>query len=96
MNFAKKICFGAMILAFLLLAITYGPAYITGYMQPEQGYEWDMELNESQIEIANELWGSDITVGEFYETVCPEYLATMPEDMKQRLFSENMVWPKPT
>lgn len=85
-----------MILAFLLLAITYGPAYITGYMQPEQGYEWDMELNESQIEIANELWGSDITVGEFYETVCPEYLATMPEDMKQRLFSENMVWPKPT
>jgi len=95
MDIIKKIGFGAMILAFLLLAIIYGPVYITGYTQPEQGYEWDMELNESQIEIANELWGSNITVGEFYEKVCPEYLATMPEDMKKRLYTENMVWPKP-
>ncbi|MBP1929877.1 hypothetical protein J2741_002473 [Methanolinea mesophila] len=88
-----KIIIGAIILALFLFSILYGPSYIDSANRPERGTGWTFELNESQIKIANEMWGSDITVGEFYQKVCPEYLATMPEELEDYLFTTRMEWP---
>jgi hypothetical protein len=87
-----KIIIGAIILALILFAILYGPTYIEGNNHLERGTGGTFELNESQIGIGNDIWGSDITVGEFYANVCPEYLATMPEELKQYLFTKKMEW----
>jgi hypothetical protein len=96
MNTSAKIGLVTLFMLFLLFAVIYGPAYITGYTEPVQNDGWRYELNESQLETANALRGSDMTVGEFYEKVCPEYLDTMPEETKEFLYTTKMEWPEPT
>lgn len=81
------------ILILFSFAILCVPAYMNSAHHPGQGKEKTLELNESQLEIANDLWGSNITVGEFYDKVCPEYLDTMPEELRLYLFTVKMEWP---
>jgi len=95
LNSNKKIGILIIILALSLFTVIYGPLYIIGYTQTDKKDGWDFEMNDSQLEIATNLWGSDITVGEFYENVSPEILNTMPEELKQYLYTKKMDWPQP-
>lgn len=46
-----------------------------------------------QIKLINELWGSDITVGEYMEKVHPEHLVGVSGDVKKNLYEHKMIWP---
>ncbi|MDD1702877.1 MAG: hypothetical protein LUQ31_07875 [Methanoregula sp.] len=46
-----------------------------------------------QVEKINELWGSDITIGEYMEQVHPEHLAGIPDDVKNEMYQRKMDWP---
>ncbi|MDI6640476.1 MAG: hypothetical protein QMD78_06610 [Methanocellales archaeon] len=53
------------------------------------------EISEEQIEVANQLVGQDITLGEFMEQVVPEILENMPEKAVEDIYRIKMVWPGP-
>jgi hypothetical protein len=95
MDLVKKLGICLLILFFSLFWVIYGPSYITGFTQPVQKVEWNYEMNSSQLEIANKLWESNVTVGEFLENTSPEFLSTMPGEMKQYLYTKKMEWPRP-
>jgi hypothetical protein len=95
MNLAKKVGIGLVILIFSLFLVLYGPTYIIGSTQQVQRTEWNYEMNSSQLEIANKLWDTNVTVGEFFEKTNPEFLRTMPGEMKQYLYAKKMEWPRP-
>lgn len=46
-----------------------------------------------QIELINKLWGSDITIGKYMETVHPEHLVDVPDDVKKDMYQRKMIWP---
>lgn len=46
-----------------------------------------------QNKLINDLWGSDITIGEYMEKVHPEHLVNVPDDVKSKMFQRKMVWP---
>lgn len=54
-----------------------------------------ISANEGQIEVANQLVGQDITIGEFMEQVLPEALENMPEKAVEDMFATKMIWPGP-
>jgi hypothetical protein len=95
MDSIKRLGIGLMILIVSLFCILYGSSYITGFNQPVQKEELNYEMNSSQLEIANRLWESNLTAEEFFEKTNPEFLRTMPQEMKQFLHEKKMIWPKP-
>jgi len=46
-----------------------------------------------QVDLINKLWGSDITIGEYMETVHPEHLAGVPDEVKKDMYQRKMIWP---
>jgi hypothetical protein len=46
-----------------------------------------------QVDLINKLWGSDITIGEYMETVHPEHLVDVPDEVKTQMFQRKMNWP---
>lgn len=42
----------------------------------------------------NDLWGSDITIGEYMEKVHPEHLVGVPDDVKKEMYQRKMNWPE--
>ena len=51
-------------------------------------------LNESTIAASNRLAGEKITIGKYFETVCPDYLAGMPESEKEPLYNQTLQVPE--
>ncbi|MFA6361920.1 hypothetical protein [Methanoregula sp.] len=51
-------------------------------------------MNESTIEGSNRLAGQEITIGKYFETVCPDYLAGMPESEKEPLYNQTLQVPE--
>lgn len=49
-----------------------------------------------QIKLINELWGSDITIGEYMEKVHPEHLVGVSDDVKKEMNQRKMIWPDET
>ena len=47
-----------------------------------------------QVKKINELWGSDITIGEYMEKVHPEHLVGVPDDVKKEMYQRKMNWPE--
>jgi len=47
-----------------------------------------------QVKMINDLWGSDITIGEYMEKVHPEHLVGVPDDVKKELYQRKMNWPE--
>jgi len=47
-----------------------------------------------QVKMINELWGSDITIGEYMEKVHPEHLVGVPDDVKKEMYQRKMNWPE--
>jgi len=51
-------------------------------------------MNESTIAVSNRLAGQKITIGKYFETVCPDYLAGMPESEKEPLYNQTLQVPE--
>ncbi|NMB79977.1 MAG: hypothetical protein GYA23_12890 [Methanomicrobiales archaeon] len=49
--------------------------------------------DEDQVALINQLWGTDITIGEYMEKVHPEHLADVPDKVKKDMYSRKMIWP---
>ena len=47
-----------------------------------------------QVKMINDLWGSDITIGEYMEKVHPEHLVGVPDDVKKEMYQRKMNWPE--
>ena len=46
----------------------------------------------AQVEKINELWGKNISIGEYDEQICPQYLVDMPPDLKEVLYKNRWQW----
>lgn len=74
------------------------PANLSGKIVPaaaiaSQGYSFT--ANESQMEVLNEIYGTDISMGEFMAKVFPESLDVLPRDTLIRYYMTPMIWPDP-
>ena len=76
------LCIGALPVVSAAEANT--PAPIISHATPEQ------------IKLINELWGSDITIGEYMEKVHPEHLVGVSDDVKKEMNQRKMIWPDET
>jgi hypothetical protein len=54
-----------------------------------------IEANDDQIKLINDLWGTDITVGDYYEKVYPQLLEGLEVDTKNKLYNLKITWPEP-
>ncbi|MCW7073743.1 MAG: hypothetical protein OCU20_07690 [Methanophagales archaeon] len=54
-----------------------------------------ISANEEQLKIIEQLWGQEITIGEFMEKVIPEVLEDTPEEIAEYLYATKMIWPDP-
>ncbi|MDO9326710.1 MAG: hypothetical protein Q7T80_17300 [Methanoregula sp.] len=48
---------------------------------------------QEQVDKINELWGIDITAGEYFEQIHPEFLVDMPAEIKEKLYKKQWIWP---
>ena len=81
----------ALILIITLILI-YLPAYSQTY--PEKTFN-QSELNESQLSLLNDIWGTNITMGEYYELIYPEeYLNGIPPELRSQMNNTAMKWPE--
>lgn len=46
--------------------------------------------------LIDELWGQNISVGEYFEQAHPEVLAEMPDDVRSEIYEQKMTWPETT
>ncbi len=83
----------ALILAIAMIPIT-GIAFAGSSDEVPTGHH--IQANEEQLELIGELWGEDITYGEFLEQVFPEVVEDMPEDIREQVYLSQMEWPDPT
>ncbi|MDD2438602.1 MAG: hypothetical protein PHD41_00030 [Methanosarcinaceae archaeon] len=52
--------------------------------------------NESQLKKLNEIYGKDISVGEFMEDIFPDVQSKTPKDIVKLDYKTKMIWPDPT
>ncbi|KGK98993.1 hypothetical protein LI82_02850 [Methanococcoides methylutens] len=51
-------------------------------------------MSEDKLEIANKLYGTDITYGEYIKQVFPEAYKESPSPSEEKLYNMDMLWPK--
>jgi len=61
----------------------------------KQTYRYSFSANEEQLEMIKQLWGQDITVGEFTEKVMPEVMEDMPVEILKYKYATKMIRPDP-
>jgi hypothetical protein len=74
------------------VAVAGYPEIPADHQQPvyPSNYTGQCILNESMISVSNGLAGSEISVGTYLETVCPEYLAGMNGSSKASLYNQSL------
>jgi hypothetical protein len=82
---------GVVMLALLLAAMVIVP--MVSAEKNMAGKIIQTTASPEQVAKINELWGKDITVGEYFTQVSPELLVDMPADIKAQLFKKKWVWP---
>lgn len=86
----KTLKIGVMLLALLLMGMIFVPAVSAATALEGKTIAWN--ATPEQVVKINELWGKDITVGEYYEQVIPEFLVDMPADLKEKLYTKKWNW----
>ena len=86
----KTLKIGIILLAFLLVGLTLVPAVSAA--QSNVGRIIGFNATQAQVDKINELWGKNITIGEYYEQICPQYLVGMPADLKEILYKRQWRW----
>ncbi|WP_214041036.1 hypothetical protein [Methanoculleus sp.] len=79
---------GALFAALLIVGAIFVPAVSA---QSRESMEV-VTTDEATLSLIDELWGTDITIGEYLEKVHPEYLADMSDDEKANVYQRKMPW----
>lgn len=83
----------------IVLAVALGTASVISAEEKSQE-ELDssgtnfVRANSEQLDLIEKLHGKAISTGEFLETVYPDQLANMPNDLVATLFKTPMTWPE--
>jgi len=88
----SKMKIGAILLGFLLVAMVLVP--IVSAAPDMAGKITRVSATQDQVDKINELWGKDITAGEYFTQVHPELLVDMPDEIREKLFKKKWVWPE--
>lgn len=80
----------ALLISLCLICIAAVPAVTatgtsTGQIQVVQS-------TPDQVKLINELWGSNITIGEYMEKVHPELLVGVSDAVKSEMYKQKMQW----
>ena len=87
----KSIKWSIILLALLLAGLLFVPAVsAAGSME---GKITRVSATPEQVAKINELWGKDITVGEYFTQVHPALLVDMPAEIKEKIFKKKWIWP---
>ena len=86
----KKMRICGILLALLLAGLILVPA-VSAAGQNE-GRIIGCNTTQLQVDRINELWGRNISIGEYDEQVCPQYLDGMPDDLKEILYNRQYKW----
>lgn len=82
---------GVILLALLLAAMVIVP--MVSAEKNMAGKIIRASATQEQVDKINELWGKDITAGEYFEQIHPEFLVDMPADIKEKLYQKKWIWP---
>ncbi|MDN7013848.1 hypothetical protein FGW20_12590 [Methanoculleus sp. FWC-SCC3] len=86
----------SILLVCLLVSIVFTPHVSASEVgSPDSQMEY-YAADAARIEVADQLWGQDISMGEYYEAVMPDFLADMPEEVRVHLYTVKWVWPTPS
>jgi hypothetical protein len=87
-----------LVLAIMLVAALGTGSIISAEEKPQEELNCDgsnfVHANSEQLDLIEELHGKAISAGEFLETVYPDQLAEMPDDLVTALFNTPMTWPE--
>lgn len=78
----------ALIVALLVVGAFFVPM---ASAQPQEPMEV-ATTDEATLNLIDELWGTDITIGEYLEKVDPEALTDMPDEVKKDVYQRKMPW----
>jgi len=81
-------------LTVLLILVTMSAAMVSA-VSAEECQQWSIDSDDEQIKLINELWGTDITIGEYYEKVFPLHLEGLEKDLQNHLYTLKVTWPEP-
>lgn len=87
----RTVKIGVVLLALLLAGMIFVPSVSAA--ATNAGKVMNITSTPEQIVKINELWGKNITVGEYFEQVQPDLLVDMPADLKEKLYTMKWVWP---
>ena len=83
----KKLKISVILLALLLMGLTLVSAVSAA--KSIEGRVIGFNATQAQVDKINQLWGKDISVGEYYAQVEPEMLVGMPDDSKRHSTKSN-------
>jgi hypothetical protein len=79
-----------ILLALLLGGMLFVP--VVSAATPPQSRTIGWNATPEQVVKLNELWGKNITIGEYFEEFCPQCLVGMPPDLKEVLYKNQWKW----
>lgn len=84
-----------VLLALLLAAMAMVPcaSAVDGKTIVDGNIVYVATASPAQLEMINQLWGKDITIGEYLTEVHPSLLEEMPADVKKTIFEKKWRWP---
>ncbi|HBC92542.1 MAG TPA: hypothetical protein DCZ10_06450 [Pelotomaculum sp.] len=91
---SSKLKFGLFVAVMLCFSLIIGTT-VTSAEQNKSGEVKSFRASPEQLNIIKELWGTNISKGEYLENVFPEALKGLPEDVLKQLYNIPMVWPNP-
>ena len=89
--FYKKRLFTIGIIMLLSILLIVPTVYANEITHKESG-GISVVADEQHVKLANELKGAEISYGDFIETVLPEALNYMPDEIKEQAFNTQMNW----
>lgn len=67
---------------------------LPGTVMAASEVSYDTYTEAERIDLINSLNGQEISIGEFYDIVWPEYMKSLRKDQKDSLYNDPMVWPE--
>jgi hypothetical protein len=82
---------GIILIGLLLAAMVIMPA--VSAEKNMTGKTISATATQDQVDKINELWGTDLSVLEYYQQVHPQLLVDMPDDIREAIFLKRWNWP---
>jgi hypothetical protein len=77
-----------------LSAICFGCISLVSAQDKSENKVVITHSSPEQVKLINELWGSDITIGDYMQKVHPEQLSGVSDEVKNEMYQRKMIWPE--